>query len=107
MFEAFSKFILHRLNISKFSEQNSLPFIESEPEITYNNKEIKNKTINLKRFEENFDQNSKLRITLLSRETKYRRILNEDELLTELKKDGRYIVNRVVFNRLVQKFIFV
>lgn len=99
MFEAFSKFVLHRLNISKFSEQNSLPFIKSEPEVIYNNKEIKNKTINLRKFNKDDVENRKLRITLLSRETKYRKILNEDELLDELKKDSRYNVKRVVFNR--------
>lgn len=42
---------------------------------------------------------SKIRITLLSRDTKFRRILNEDELLKALQKNENYQVKRVVFNR--------
>lgn len=41
----------------------------------------------------------RIRITLLSRDTKYRRILNEDELLTALKENDEYSVQRVVYNK--------
>lgn len=41
---------------------------------------------------------SKIRVTLLSRGTKYRQILNEDELFEGLKGNGNYDVRRVVFN---------
>ncbi|XP_055642825.1 EGF domain-specific O-linked N-acetylglucosamine transferase [Toxorhynchites rutilus septentrionalis] len=40
----------------------------------------------------------KVRITFLSRQTKYRTVLNEDELLEEISDNERYIVNRVSFN---------
>lgn len=43
--------------------------------------------------------NKKIRITLLSRDTKYRKILNEDELLNELTKNEEYEVQKVVYNR--------
>lgn len=41
----------------------------------------------------------KIRITLLSRDTKYRRILNEDELIEGLAENEGYSVQRVVYNR--------
>lgn len=41
----------------------------------------------------------KIRITLLSRDTKYRRILNEDELVKALQKNPNYSVRRVVYNK--------
>lgn len=44
-------------------------------------------------------KNKKLRITLLSRDTKYRRILNEDRLIDSLKENDEYIVKRVVYNK--------
>ncbi|XP_067003834.2 EGF domain-specific O-linked N-acetylglucosamine transferase isoform X2 [Anabrus simplex] len=64
LFHAFSKHILHRLQI---------------PEQKRNN--------------------TKIRITLLSRDTTYRRILNEEELLNALKENPEYEVNRVVYNK--------
>ncbi|KAB7504230.1 EGF domain-specific O-linked N-acetylglucosamine transferase, partial [Armadillidium nasatum] len=36
----------------------------------------------------------KLHVTFLSRQTKYRRILNEETLLNALRKDGRFIVRK-------------
>ncbi|KAI4466474.1 glycosyltransferase [Holotrichia oblita] len=41
----------------------------------------------------------RIRITLLSRDTKYRRILNEDELLEALRDNDEYSVQRVVYNK--------
>lgn len=41
----------------------------------------------------------RIRITLLSRDTKYRRILNENELVEALKKNKNYNVKHVVYNR--------
>lgn len=43
--------------------------------------------------------NRKVRVTLLSRNTKYRRILNENELIEELEKVGDLDVQKVVFDR--------
>lgn len=43
-------------------------------------------------------KNDKVRITFLSRETKYRRVLNEDELITALREKDGVIVNKVVYN---------
>lgn len=43
--------------------------------------------------------NNRIRVTLLSRDTKYRKILNEDELIKTLQKNDDYLVKRVVFNR--------
>ncbi|KRT78940.1 hypothetical protein AMK59_6657, partial [Oryctes borbonicus] len=40
----------------------------------------------------------RIRITLLSRDTKYRKILNEDELLEALKGE-KYSVRRVIYNK--------
>ncbi|KAJ8686289.1 hypothetical protein QAD02_022083 [Eretmocerus hayati] len=45
--------------------------------------------------------NSKIRVTLLSRDTQYRRILNEDELVEALKKNSRYEVQKVVYNKMI------
>lgn len=44
---------------------------------------------------------SKIRITLLSRNTKYRNIINENELIEELKKNSNYHVQKVVYNNLI------
>lgn len=44
-------------------------------------------------------KNGKIRITLLSRDTKYRRILNEQELLEGLLENDSYFVRRVVYNK--------
>ncbi|KAB0798287.1 hypothetical protein PPYR_09280 [Photinus pyralis] len=44
-------------------------------------------------------QNKKIRITLLSRDTKYRNILNEDALLEALQENEEYEVRRVVYNK--------
>lgn len=41
----------------------------------------------------------KIRITLLSRDTKYRRILNENELIRKLEENKGYVVSKVVFNK--------
>lgn len=43
--------------------------------------------------------NRKIRVTLLSRDTKYRRILNEDNLIKALNENEEYVVQRVVYNR--------
>lgn len=43
--------------------------------------------------------NQKVRVTLLSRNTKYRRILNENELIEELEKVDDLDVQKVVFDR--------
>lgn len=40
-------------------------------------------------------ENAKLRVTLLSRDTQYRRILNEDDLIRALKKNPNYEVQKV------------
>ncbi|XP_001599568.2 EGF domain-specific O-linked N-acetylglucosamine transferase [Nasonia vitripennis] len=44
-------------------------------------------------------KNTKIRVTLLSRDTQYRRILNEDELVKALEKNPRYEVKKVVYNK--------
>ncbi|VEN39774.1 unnamed protein product [Callosobruchus maculatus] len=44
-------------------------------------------------------KNKKIRITLLSRNTKHRRIVNEQELLRAIKKNDRYEVKRAVYDR--------
>lgn len=41
----------------------------------------------------------RIKITLLSRDTKYRRINNENELMQAIEEDDDYIVEKVVFNR--------
>lgn len=41
----------------------------------------------------------KIRITFLSRRTKYRRVLNEDKLLEEISKNEKFIVNRISYER--------
>ncbi|XP_014236116.1 EGF domain-specific O-linked N-acetylglucosamine transferase [Trichogramma pretiosum] len=43
--------------------------------------------------------NTKIRVTLLSRETQYRNILNEDALVEALKAKPEYDVQRVVYNK--------
>lgn len=43
-------------------------------------------------------KSDKVRISFLSRETKYRRVLNEDELITALRKKDGVIVDKVVYN---------
>lgn len=49
--------------------------------------------------------NEKIRITFLARKTKFRRILNEVELIAELRKNDSYIVRSVTYERYVT-FIF-
>ncbi|XP_044267889.1 EGF domain-specific O-linked N-acetylglucosamine transferase [Tribolium madens] len=44
-------------------------------------------------------KNKKIRITLLTRDTKYRRILNEDELVEALAKNRNYEVQKIVYNK--------
>lgn len=46
-------------------------------------------------------KNQRIRITLLSRDTQYRRILNEDELVRALKENPLYKVKKVVYNKKV------
>ncbi|KAG8223436.1 hypothetical protein J437_LFUL005264 [Ladona fulva] len=41
----------------------------------------------------------KIRVTLMSRDTPYRRILNEEELIAGLEENPDYSVRRVVYNR--------
>ncbi|XP_058802591.1 EGF domain-specific O-linked N-acetylglucosamine transferase [Phymastichus coffea] len=43
--------------------------------------------------------NTKIRVTLLSRDTQYRRILNEDELVNALNINSNYEVNKVIYNK--------
>lgn len=43
--------------------------------------------------------NEKIHITLLSRDTTYRKILNEEDLIKALEKNKDYDVKRVVYNR--------
>lgn len=40
-------------------------------------------------------KNQRIRITLLSRDTQYRKILNEDELVNALKENPEYKVRKV------------
>ncbi|XP_075214327.1 EGF-domain O-GlcNAc transferase isoform X2 [Lycorma delicatula] len=44
-------------------------------------------------------KSSKIHITLLSRNTDYRNIMNEDELIEGLKNNSNYYVRRVTYNR--------
>ncbi|KAL1124387.1 hypothetical protein AAG570_001016 [Ranatra chinensis] len=44
-------------------------------------------------------EDKRLRVTLLSRDTTYRNILNEKELIASLKNNTNYHVRRVVYNR--------
>lgn len=44
-------------------------------------------------------EKGKLTVTLLSRESTYRNILNEAQLLEELANDPQFIVQRIVYNR--------
>lgn len=44
----------------------------------------------------------KIRITFLERKTKYRQILNSDELIDELKKNDTYSVRSVRFERAME-----
>lgn len=46
-------------------------------------------------------KNQRIRVTLLSRDTQYRRILNEDELVRALKENPLYKVKKVVYNKKV------
>ncbi|GLV39150.1 EGF-domain O-GlcNAc transferase [Carabus blaptoides fortunei] len=64
LFHAFSKHVLHRLNIPLHTRNNS-----------------------------------KIHITFLSRDTKYRRVLNEDDLINALKRNENYEVQKIVYNR--------
>lgn len=64
LFDAFSKHILHRLEI---------PFHKR--------------------------RNKRIRITFLSRETKYRRVLNENELVASLKDNEDYEVIKVIYDK--------
>lgn len=66
LFQAFSDFILHRLNI---------PLHPKDDE--------------------------RIRITFLERKTKFRRILNSDELLAEIQKNESYSIQSVQFERTV------
>ncbi|KAK3769696.1 hypothetical protein RRG08_004947 [Elysia crispata] len=45
--------------------------------------------------------NEKIRVTLLSRNTKYRNILNQEELVKAMKSDGELEVSVVEYNRLM------
>ncbi|XP_071867381.1 EGF-domain O-GlcNAc transferase isoform X2 [Bombus fervidus] len=44
-------------------------------------------------------KDQRIRVTLLSRDTQYRRILNEDELTKALKENPEYKVRKVVYNK--------
>lgn len=53
----------------------------------------------LKINEEPLRNSNKLRITFLSRMTKYRQVLNEDELINAISELDVYNVNKVVYER--------
>ncbi|XP_018324523.1 EGF domain-specific O-linked N-acetylglucosamine transferase [Agrilus planipennis] len=44
-------------------------------------------------------KNKKIKITFLSRDTKYRRILNKDRLVQALKENDNYEVQKVIYNK--------
>lgn len=44
-------------------------------------------------------KDKKIQITLLSRDTKYRNILNERELVETLENNEEYVIKKVIFNR--------
>lgn len=44
-------------------------------------------------------ENTKIRITFLSRGTKYRKVLNEDELIERISSNEAYKVKRVIFGK--------
>nr|XP_022914214.1 EGF domain-specific O-linked N-acetylglucosamine transferase isoform X1 [Onthophagus taurus] len=67
LFHAFSKFILHRLNVPLYKRKND-----------------------------------KVRITFLSRDTTYRKINNENELIKALENIEEYEVRKVVYNRNIE-----
>lgn len=46
-------------------------------------------------------KNQRIRVTLLSRDTQYRRILNEDELVRALKENPLYKVKKVLIKRMI------
>ncbi|GIY59119.1 EGF domain-specific O-linked N-acetylglucosamine transferase [Caerostris extrusa] len=52
----------------------------------------------IKKVKDNY-QDSKIRVTLISRSTQYRRILNEDQLISSLKAIPDLIVRKINFNR--------
>ncbi|KAF4526720.1 hypothetical protein B566_EDAN015752 [Ephemera danica] len=82
LFKAFSEFMLHRLGIASRPPLSTTSAVEDEEE------------------EEKIQHDKhKIRVTLLSRETTYRRILNEDELLDALRNNPDYSVQRVVYSR--------
>lgn len=64
LFDAFSKYILHRLKI------------------TLNDR-----------------KDDRVKVTFLSRNTKYRRILNEEELIHSIRKRKDVIVQRVIYDK--------
>ncbi|XP_044741640.1 EGF domain-specific O-linked N-acetylglucosamine transferase [Chrysoperla carnea] len=70
LFHAFSKHILHRLQIPLQKRSNS-----------------------------------KIRVTLLSRDSRFRNILNENELIAALKKNKNYDVKRVKYSGTQNKYI--
>lgn len=47
----------------------------------------------------------KIRITFLSRKTKFRNVLNENELVEAIRSNSSYIIQKVTFERQVN-FIF-
>lgn len=55
----------------------------------------------------NIDQksnnNGKIRITFLSRNTKYRNVLNENELITAIKNHSQYEVKKVFLFKLMYR----
>lgn len=44
-------------------------------------------------------KDDRIRVTFLSRDTKYRRVLNENDLIAELNKEKQLFVKKVVYNR--------
>ncbi|XP_059485075.1 EGF domain-specific O-linked N-acetylglucosamine transferase [Neocloeon triangulifer] len=75
LFKAFSQFMLHRLKI---------PRRDSEYFEIDDGKE---------------DEPEKIRITVLSRKTAYRQVLNEEALLEKLRQDDKFIVKKVEYSR--------
>ncbi|XP_065352579.1 EGF domain-specific O-linked N-acetylglucosamine transferase [Cloeon dipterum] len=76
LFKAFSQFMLHRLKITRRDSEH----FETDKKLSTG-------------------KNEKIRITFLSRNTAYRRVLNEAKLLEELRKDKNFRVRRVEYNR--------
>ena len=50
---------------------------------------------------------SRIRVTLLSRDTRYRQILNEDELVEALKENPDYRVKKVFYKKKITIYLHI